>query len=205
MERQRTHADWTILPRGHYPKRPDVHLGTEIELTSSFIEFLLDGPAFMFMLLAVAVQTILVTIPDAQAPAALLQGIALLAARRTQLGRTPNRHILVGVLVIFGFSSRIKFLLDAVAFFSMLGSVTLLTSNVAIPNALAGCTLLEGITFLSARRTDLGRGLILLGVLVIFGILILRPLLILPSRSRSAERHGAKLLSSRRRCAVLFG
>ena len=151
MNRQHPHADGALLLRGQFPQRPDVQLGADIELASSFIEFLLDGPAFMFMLLAVAVQTILATIPDAQAPAALLQGVALLAARRTQLGRTNIRHILVGVLVIFGFSGRIKFLLDAVAFFSMLGSVTLLTSNVAIPNALAGCTLLEGVTLLSAR------------------------------------------------------
>ena len=85
MERQRTHADWTILPRGHYPKRPDVHLGTEIELTSSFIEFLLDGPAFMFMLLTMFVLTLLVAVPDALAPVALLQGITLLSARRAQL------------------------------------------------------------------------------------------------------------------------
>ena len=151
MDRQGAHADWAFLPRWHFPERAENQLRADMEFASSFIKHFLDFPALYLMHLAVAVQTILVTIPDAQAPAALLQGVALLAARRTQLGRTNIRHILVGVLVIFGFSGRIKFLLDAVAFFSMLGSVTLLTSNVAIPNALAGCTLLEGVTLLSAR------------------------------------------------------
>ena len=140
------------------------------------------------MLLAVFVLTILVTIPNAEAPVALLEGITLLAARRTHLGRGL---ILVGILVISGFNlsfrrfverlgSRIKFLLDAVAFFSMLASMTHLTSNVAIPNALAGRTLLEGITFLSARRTRLCFGPIFPGG---FGIVIL-------PFHRFAERHG---------------
>ena len=74
----------------------------------------------------------------------------------------------------------------------MLPPVALLTVLVAIPNALAGRALLEGITFLAARRTQLGRGLILLGGLGI-GILPFR---------RFAERHGAELPSCRAAAAV---
>ena len=53
----------------------------------------------------------------------------------------------------------------------MLFPVFVLTILVAIPNALARDTLLEGITLLSARRTHLGRGgLIFRGG---FGVIIL--------------------------------
>ena len=56
----------------------------------------------------------------------------------------------------------------------MLLVVTLLTVPVAIPNALARRALLDGITLLAARRTQLGRGgPIFIGVLVIFGFIIL--------------------------------
>ena len=79
------HADWTLLPRGHFPERAKLHLRANIELASSFLKLILDAPAPPLVLLAVAVQTILVTIPNAQAPAALLEGVASLSARRAQL------------------------------------------------------------------------------------------------------------------------
>jgi hypothetical protein len=50
-------------------------------------------------------------------------------------------------------SSFLKLLLDALALLPMLPAVTVLATLVAIPNALARGTLLDGITFLSARRT----------------------------------------------------
>ena len=90
-------------------------------------------------------------------------------------------------------SSIIKNLLDGLALPFMLSPVTILAILVAIPNTLAGCTLLEGITLLSARRTQFSRGPVVHGG---FGFIIL------PFR-RSAERHGAELLS-RRRCPFLF-
>ena len=43
----------------------------------------------------------------------------------------------------------------------MVLAVFVLTFLVAIPNALAGCTLFEGIAALTARRTLIGRGLVL--------------------------------------------
>ena len=53
----------------------------------------------------------------------------------------------------------------------MLLAVLFLALFVAVPNALAGCALLDGITLLSARRTHLGRGgLIFRGG---FGVIIL--------------------------------
>ena len=48
-------------------------------------------------------------------------------------------------------SSFAKFLLDGSALLLMLLAVLVLTFLVAIPNALAGRTLLEGITLLAAR------------------------------------------------------
>ena len=50
-------------------------------------------------------------------------------------------------------SSLVKFLLDATALFLVLLPVFVLTVLVAIPNALAGPALHEGITLLSASRT----------------------------------------------------
>ena len=86
MTRQHTHADWTLLPRGQFSKRANIQLRADIELTSSFVKFLLDTPALDLMLLSVLVLTFLVAIPNALAPVALLECIALLAARRTELG-----------------------------------------------------------------------------------------------------------------------
>ena len=42
------------------------------------------------MLIAVLILTLLVAVPDALAPVALLEGITLLSARRTHLGRSPS-------------------------------------------------------------------------------------------------------------------
>ena len=86
MDRQHAHADWAFLPWGHFPERPNILLGAEIELASSFIKDRLNKPALLLMLLAVFVLTFLVAIPNALAPVALLECIALLAARRTELG-----------------------------------------------------------------------------------------------------------------------
>ena len=55
-------------------------------------------------------------------------------------------------------SSLIKHYLDTLACFFMLLPVFVLTVLVAIPNALAGPALHEGIAFLSACRTQIGRG-----------------------------------------------
>ena len=92
MNRQHTHADGTLLPRGQLPKRADILLGAEIELASSFIKLLLDALANLLVLLAVTVLTILVTIPNALASVALLEGIAYLSARRTHFGWGISRH-----------------------------------------------------------------------------------------------------------------
>ena len=70
-----------------------------IELASSFVKLLLDALTFFFMLLAVMFLTILVAIPNALTIPTLLEGITLLAARRT----TFRGLILLGVLVSFGF------------------------------------------------------------------------------------------------------
>ena len=94
------HADGTLLPRGQFPKRANIVLGTEIELASTLVKFLLDTPAFLLMTLAVFILTFFVAIPNALAGPALHEGVALLTALRTQLGWGPVR---VGVLVIFGF------------------------------------------------------------------------------------------------------
>ena len=61
---------------------------SDIELASSIIKNLLDGPAFLLMLLPVFVLTILVAIPNALTGRTILEGVTLLSARRTQqLGR----------------------------------------------------------------------------------------------------------------------
>ena len=83
------HADGTLLPWGRFLKRADVQLGADIELASSFVKLLLDALALLFMLLPVFVLTILITVPNALAIPTLLEGITLLFARRTQLGRSP--------------------------------------------------------------------------------------------------------------------
>ena len=83
MKRQHTHADWTLLPRGELSKRPDIHLRADIELASSFVQFLLDGFALMFMHLPMFFLTILAAIPHALAGPTLHEGIAFLSARRT--------------------------------------------------------------------------------------------------------------------------
>ena len=95
-------------------------------------------------------------------------------------------------------SSLSKLLLDGLAFYFMLLPVTILTILIAIPNALAGPALHEFFTFLTALRTQLlGWGPVHVGVLVIFGFTL--------SFRSFAERHGAELLGSGRRCAVVFG
>ena len=91
-----------------------------------------------------------------------------------------------------------KHFLDGLAFFFMLLPVTVLTILIAIPNALARRALLEGITFLAALRTQLlGWGPVRVVFVFRFGFTL--------SFCRLAERHGAELLGSGRRCAVLFG
>ena len=82
-------------------------------------------------------------------------------------------------------SSFVKLLLDALTLLLVLPPVTVLTILVAIPNALAIPTLLGGITLLTAPRAQLflGRGPVVLGVLVIFR-------LTLSFRTFLAERHG---------------
>ena len=85
MDRQRPHADWAFLPRGHFPKRAQILLGADNEPASSFIKNLLNGPALPLMLLTVLVLAFLVAVPNALARRALLDGITLLATRRAQL------------------------------------------------------------------------------------------------------------------------
>ena len=104
MKRQHTHTNWALLLRGQFfnTSRAQIQLPTEIELSSSLIKNLFDGPAFFFMLLAVFVLTILVAIPNALAPVALLEGITLLSASRTQqLGRGgPTFRIGFGIILL---------------------------------------------------------------------------------------------------------
>ena len=71
MNGHRAHADRTFLPREQFPDRPNVHLGADIELASSFVKLLLDGLALLLMLLPVTVLTILVAIPNTLAGRAL--------------------------------------------------------------------------------------------------------------------------------------
>ena len=87
MKRQHLHTNGTFLSRGQFPERPNIHFPADIELTSSFVKFLLDGLAFFFMLPPVFVLTVLVAIPYALAGPALHEGITLLFASRTHLGR----------------------------------------------------------------------------------------------------------------------
>ena len=54
--------------------------------------------------------------------------------------------------------SFVKFSLNALALLLMLLAVLVLAFLVAIPNALATVALLKCVAFLSARRTQLGRG-----------------------------------------------
>ena len=84
MNRQHTHADGTLLPRGQLPKRADILLGAEIELASSFVKFFLDASTLFLVLLPVFVLTILAAIPNALAGRTLLEGTTLLSAPRTQ-------------------------------------------------------------------------------------------------------------------------
>ena len=78
-------------------------------------------------------------------------------------GQFPKRaDILLGAEIELA-SSFIKLLRDALANPLMLLAVFVLTILVAIPNALAIPTLLEGITSLAARRTTLGLGPIFRG------------------------------------------
>ena len=92
-------------------------------------------------------------------------------------------------------SAFIKHLLDGLAFFFMVLPVLVLTLLVAIPNALAGPALHDGIALLAARRAQLlGWGPVFR---VGFGFIIIL------SFRRFSERHGAELLSSCR-CAVLL-
>jgi hypothetical protein len=92
------HADWTLLPRGYFPERPDIQLRTAVELASTFVKLLLDALALFLMFLPVFILAILVAIPNALAIPTFLEGITLLSARRTHLGRSLT---LLGILVIF--------------------------------------------------------------------------------------------------------
>ena len=77
---------------------------------------------------------------------------------RGHFPKSRRTNIFLGTESEFA-SSLIKFLLDTPAFLLMLLAVFVLTFLVAIPNAQASGTLLEGITSLAARRAQqLGRG-----------------------------------------------
>jgi uncharacterized membrane protein HdeD (DUF308 family) len=112
---------------------------------------------------------------------------------RRQFLKRAQIHLGTDIELAFSF---IKHLLDTPALLLMLLPVSVLTILVAIPNALAGPALFEGIciTLLAARRTQQlpGRGgPILLGVLVLLvGFVDL-------SFHSFAERHGAELVSRR--------
>ena len=106
MDRQHLHADWTLLPWRQLPNtcRPNVHLGAEIELTSTLVKLLFYTPALNLMLLPVSVLAFLVAIPNAHAIPTLHEGITLLAARRTQLGRGCRIfHVGFDFIVILSF------------------------------------------------------------------------------------------------------
>ena len=85
MHRHHTHANGTLLPRGQLGNRAKILLGAEIELASSLLQLLRNWLALLFMLLAVLVLTFLVTIPNAMAAVAHLEGVTCLSARRTHL------------------------------------------------------------------------------------------------------------------------
>ena len=115
------HADWTLLPRGRLFKRAEIELASsflkfsletlalnlidaEIELASSLFKLRRDTLALRLMLLAVLVLTLLVAIPNALAPVALLEGITFLAAGRAEfLGRGRGRG-LFGPIFLRGFN-----------------------------------------------------------------------------------------------------
>ena len=102
MEWRNTHADWALLPRGEFPKRPNINLRADIELASSLIKFLLDELAFFFMFPPVFVLTFLVAIPNALAGPALHQSITFLPASRTHvLGwGGPIFHFRFGIIIL---------------------------------------------------------------------------------------------------------
>ena len=100
MDRQHMHANWALLSREQFPERPHIQLGAEIELSSSPINNMFDGSAFLLMLLPVFFLTILVAIPNALAIPTFHEAITLLSACRTHLGWDPV--FLGGVLVILG-------------------------------------------------------------------------------------------------------
>ena len=95
-------TDWALLLRGNVPERPDIHLGAEVELASSFVKLLLDKLALLSMLLPVFVLAVLVTIPNTLAVSALHEAITLPAARRTQLlGRGgPTLGVGFGIIIL---------------------------------------------------------------------------------------------------------
>ena len=115
------HADWTLLPRGRLFKRPEIErassflkfsletlaldlIDAEIELASSLVKLRRDTLALLLMLFAVLVLTLLVAIPNALAPVALLEGITFLAAGRAEfLGRGRGRG-LFGPIFLHGFN-----------------------------------------------------------------------------------------------------
>ena len=96
------HADGALLLRGHFSKRSDIQLFDDKHLAfSTFIKFFLDKLAFLLMLPAVLVLAVLVTVPNALAPVAQLDGVTLRAARRTQLGRGWDLNLLGSDLLSF--------------------------------------------------------------------------------------------------------
>ena len=113
------HADWTLLPRGRFFKRPEIELASsflelrlevlalnlvdaEVELASSIIKNLLDKPALLLMLLAVLVLALPVAIPNALASVALLEGITSLSAGRAELLGRGLLHL--GPIFLRGFT-----------------------------------------------------------------------------------------------------
>ena len=81
-------TDWALLLRGNVPERPDIHLGAEVELASSFVKLLLDKLALLSMLLPVFVLAVLVTIPNT-------------LAGRTLLGRGgPTLGVGFGIIIL---------------------------------------------------------------------------------------------------------
>ena len=95
MDRQRAHTDWTLLPLGQFPQRPNIQFRADIELASSFIKNILYSPALPFVLLLMFVLTFLVAIPNAQAPVALFEGITFLSALRAEPGRVGPTFVLL--------------------------------------------------------------------------------------------------------------
>ena len=79
------HADGALLLRGHVSEWANIQLRADVELSSSSIQHRHYKLALFLMLLAVLILTLLVAIPNAQAPIALLQSITRLSARRTHL------------------------------------------------------------------------------------------------------------------------